>query len=281
MAQDGKPYTWNDAVLLMTLVYSSLDIQSEWGRFSTCKQPVHQWLLASFFLLLSFRLIHILGAQMTIDSAGEFMMNLRQKGTIPQLLLSMKWLFVMPAFSAWTIIGTKWLVEVWLSSSSCLPPSFFWFSVLWQGVSYCWILVHLGIGVVALLREWRIRQAEADLRSLEDPDTLERWGRISQNRTTSYLDVQSKTGLAASEINALKGVAVLPQSLNEGDQCGMEEECSICLVDFCPGDTVRRLPGCTHTFHRSCIDLWLLQNACCPLCKGEVKVASSNKKLEV
>merc|ERR1719148_500729 len=135
---------------------------------------------------------------------------------------------------------------------------------------------------MALLREWRIRQAEADLRSLEDPDTVDRWGNISQLRTTSYLDVQSRTGLSATEIKSLKGVSILPPSMSESDQCNLnEEECSICLADFVPGDTVRSLPGCSHTFHRSCLDLWLLQRACCPLCKCEVQVKRLPGELDV
>merc|ERR1719343_886639 len=36
-------------------------------------------------------------------------------------------------------------------------------------------------------------------------------------------------------------------------------ECSICLCEVQPGDSVRCLPSCGHTFHRACIDLWLLR----------------------
>jgi len=48
------------------------------------------------------------------------------------------------------------------------------------------------------------------------------------------------------------------------------EECSLCLLDFEVGDTVRHLP-CRHHFHQKCIDRWLIGGArrTCPLCKAD------------
>lgn len=44
--------------------------------------------------------------------------------------------------------------------------------------------------------------------------------------------------------------------------------CTI-LIDFVYISEARQLDGCGHTFHRSCIDLWLFRRADCPLCKTE------------
>ena len=44
-------------------------------------------------------------------------------------------------------------------------------------------------------------------------------------------------------------------------------ECSICLVDFAPGDECRKL-ACSHYFHRECIERWLDQRLRCPLCNS-------------
>lgn len=50
------------------------------------------------------------------------------------------------------------------------------------------------------------------------------------------------------------------------------ECCSICLESFKPGDSCRKLPDpCGHTFHESCIDLWLEMKTNCPLCKRSIK----------
>merc|ERR1719161_1921809 len=69
-----------------------------------------------------------------------------------------------------------------------------------------------------------------------------------------------KQGLSTADIKKL------PSSIHSG--CDME--CPICLSDVQDGDSVRTLPGCGHTFHRACIDLWVLRCADCPLCKCDV-----------
>ena len=61
-----------------------------------------------------------------------------------------------------------------------------------------------------------------------------------------------------------------------------DNECAVCLVSLKPGDVVREL-SCRHTFHKTCIDNWLLADTrraqqtvgleappslpTCPLCK--------------
>ncbi|GJN38096.1 hypothetical protein PR202_gb27108 [Eleusine coracana subsp. coracana] len=48
-------------------------------------------------------------------------------------------------------------------------------------------------------------------------------------------------------------------------RAGADAECAVCLGDLDEGQTVRRLPGCGHVFHRECIDVWLASNASCPV----------------
>jgi hypothetical protein len=54
---------------------------------------------------------------------------------------------------------------------------------------------------------------------------------------------------------------------------GVDVLCRICLQPFEIGETLRWLP-CTHRFHKSCVDHWLLrtqraQPRSCPLCKHD------------
>ena len=52
-------------------------------------------------------------------------------------------------------------------------------------------------------------------------------------------------------------------------------DCAVCLCEFSDHDKLRLLPKCSHAFHTECIDVWLLSNSTCPLCRGTL-MGSSN-----
>jgi hypothetical protein len=99
---------------------------------------------------------------------------------------------------------------------------------------------------------------------MESSDTLARWGQVSQLAGYTALANNPFGGLKPEEIKALPE---MPAELLQLDE---NSECSICLSGFCAHDEVRQLGTCGHTFHRSCIDLWLLRSEYCPLCKQSV-----------
>ncbi|KAF8394287.1 hypothetical protein HHK36_020493 [Tetracentron sinense] len=47
-------------------------------------------------------------------------------------------------------------------------------------------------------------------------------------------------------------------------------ECAVCLNEFLEEEKLRVLPNCTHAFHIDCIDIWLQNNANCPLCRSSI-----------
>eukprot|EP00735_Rhodelphis_limneticus_P006318 TRINITY_DN18708_c0_g1::TRINITY_DN18708_c0_g1_i1::g.20358::m.20358 TRINITY_DN18708_c0_g1::TRINITY_DN18708_c0_g1_i1::g.20358 ORF type:complete len:232 (+),score=15.26,sp/Q8BI21/RNF38_MOUSE/41.00/9e-16,zf-RING_2/PF13639.1/38,zf-RING_2/PF13639.1/1e+03,zf-RING_2/PF13639.1/2.3e+03,zf-RING_2/PF13639.1/1.2e-15,zf-C3HC4/PF00097.20/1.4e+02,zf-C3HC4/PF00097.20/1.9e+03,zf-C3HC4/PF00097.20/4.7e-07,zf-C3HC4_3/PF13920.1/6.4e+02,zf-C3HC4_3/PF13920.1/6.4e+02,zf-C3HC4_3/PF13920.1/2.9e+03,zf-C3HC4_3/PF13920.1/1e- len=47
------------------------------------------------------------------------------------------------------------------------------------------------------------------------------------------------------------------------------KQCMVCLMDYEEGDELRTLP-CFHSFHRDCVDKWLLSNRICPVCKTSI-----------
>jgi hypothetical protein len=254
--------SYNDVVLVISLLYLSIDLQNEWHEFATCKWPVHRWLLGSYVFIVAFRLTHALGSTHAATGSGDFLLNLRHKDALPRMLMSLTWLCVLPLFTAWTAIGTFWLYDSKKHSPKCLPMGMpLCFIITWQALSYAWILIHTTLGGVAWILERHVQRAEGNLRAVEDPDTLARWGQVSQLAGYTALVNNSLEGLRPDQIKQLPEIVATEAFLGE------EKECSICLTNLCPGDAVRQLGGCGHTFHRSCIDLWLLRRADCPLCK--------------
>ncbi|VVB07228.1 unnamed protein product [Arabis nemorensis] len=53
------------------------------------------------------------------------------------------------------------------------------------------------------------------------------------------------------------------------------QECSVCLNEFQDEEKLRVIPNCCHLFHIDCIDIWLQNNANCPLCRTRVSCDAS------
>ncbi|PAA64795.1 hypothetical protein BOX15_Mlig009217g1 [Macrostomum lignano] len=65
-------------------------------------------------------------------------------------------------------------------------------------------------------------------------------------------------------------ISHLPVRLfSEAAEQGKNYECVICMVDYVEGDRLRSLP-CTHTYHKDCIDDWLMRSFACPSCNQPV-----------
>ncbi|KAL3648789.1 hypothetical protein CASFOL_005192 [Castilleja foliolosa] len=47
-------------------------------------------------------------------------------------------------------------------------------------------------------------------------------------------------------------------------------ECAVCLNEFQEDENLRVIPNCAHVFHIDCIDVWLQNNANCPLCRTSI-----------
>jgi len=58
------------------------------------------------------------------------------------------------------------------------------------------------------------------------------------------------------------------------------EEDSICIIcrDEITVETAKRLPGCGHIMHKSCLREWLVQQQTCPTCRGDIVVMEARQK---
>ena len=55
--------------------------------------------------------------------------------------------------------------------------------------------------------------------------------------------------------------------------------CTVCLSEYHGEDVLRILPYCGHSFHVTCIDIWLQQHSTCPVCRISLREFPEKKRL--
>lgn len=261
MTRESVGLTCSDGILLFylfSLAHSSLDILYHGESFGQCQRPIHVWLLISYIALVGLRIPHYLRLYFSDfnepDVAGASLFS--WKG-VSKTVLMIVWFLLLPFFALWTVLGSFWLWEVLQHTPTCLPmgtdPRFI---IFWQVVCYTWVVIYTVCVVIAVMLRHRQQLSERNLREVETDDTRSRWGSMSTNWGIAPI-----VGLQPKEISLLPSFT--------GPACD-DIECSICLAPFHKGDSLRRLPICGHSFHQACIDLWLLRQNKCPLCKADV-----------
>lgn len=263
----AEHFSCNDAFFMFSLIYSCFTVQESREEYDTCQQPVHNWLATSYTTMVILRLTHLLGVVLDATSiSSTLLLSINQKGLALQVTAIFSWFVAFPFFLCTTIAGTIMVLEVQRFTPSCWPSQAHLVSALaWLIVSYTWLYVNARIGFHMCSIERRRRQATRDLAVVQDSDTRSRWGELSNQ--SDYL---SGEGLTPQVIASLPH-EVYASNRAGTNRCFHSGECSICISDFAIGDNVRQLPSCGHTFHRSCIDLWLLRCASCPLCKCSLR----------
>ena len=87
------------------------------------------------------------------------------------------------------------------------------------------------------------------------------YGSSSKATPKSIVDSLPVRKITAEQLDQLK-----KQKDNEG-----LAKCMVCLVEYEVDESVRTMP-CLHTFHKECIDKWLLERgSTCPICKFNIK----------
>jgi len=274
----------NDVALLGSLIFFCSDLLQNWHIFATCNQPIHKWLFGSCMIALVMRLVFLAcpPAPTTVsaprqrgDAFIDFMLENCLKGSTSRLLATLTWAVALPFLTLWTFVGTYWLGQVVRQTPQCTGSGIYlWFVGVWLLLCYYQIVVHAMIVLWALKMKRRIRNAEQNLRGVEDEEVLQRWGSVSSSSGRRMLaEARVPTGIACLSPAAIKTLPCTTVSESLGTR-----GCPICIGELLPGETVRSLPGCGHMFHRSCIDLWLVRQADCPLCKQQIAV--DLKKIE-
>jgi len=257
------------AVLLLSSLYLLLDFLGQWRSFKGCPRPIHKWMAGSYLMVFFSRLVVMAAMRYGDTRAMRAFATLREKSTWISRLAASWWIFLTPFLLIWSAMGTYWIWQVYKIAPRYLPGGLHLATMmLWQVLSYAWAFVYCLIGAMSCAAHWRMRNAERDFSTLQDDDMVQRWGQFGEFQARATLGSQGKKGLAANDIRALPGLMTLGSDV--GDFHCEGEDCPICLNAFERNEVVRRLPACGHTFHRSCVDVWLFRSAECPLCKQKV-----------
>ncbi|GFZ14633.1 hypothetical protein Acr_24g0008230 [Actinidia rufa] len=59
-----------------------------------------------------------------------------------------------------------------------------------------------------------------------------------------------------------------------------DAQCTVCLSEYDEEDILRILPYCGHSFHKTCIDKWLLQHSTCPVCRISLSMFPDKKPMQ-
>lgn len=91
-------------------------------------------------------------------------------------------------------------------------------------------------------------------------------GGYESNMYLSEMVGSVKRGLSQQGIDSIPTHIHTPHTppTKYADDC-----CAICLHEWTDGHELKTLP-CSHTFHNSCINRWLLEKKTCPICIEEI-----------
>ncbi|CAL0333162.1 unnamed protein product [Lupinus luteus] len=89
---------------------------------------------------------------------------------------------------------------------------------------------------------------------------------LPHNNTISTSDMGLK-----KELREMLPIIVYKESFSVKDT-----QCSVCLLEYQADDKLQQIPACGHTFHMSCIDLWLANHSTCPLCRLSLLICATS-----
>lgn len=91
----------------------------------------------------------------------------------------------------------------------------------------------------------------------------------TNNRDPRAIFVNNRRVNWAASESAIQGLEKVSVIVEEKDENGKSNECSICFEDFSNDNQASRMP-CSHLFHTRCIYGWLHTRNTCPLCRFEL-----------
>ncbi|KAI4339278.1 hypothetical protein MLD38_024238 [Melastoma candidum] len=109
--------------------------------------------------------------------------------------------------------------------------------------------------------------------------------RRRRSASSSAFPISSRTDLAIMErgLHGLEPVIISNFPTKKySDQffsCIEHSQCTVCLSEYHHEDILRILPNCGHSFHATCIDMWLQQHPTCPVCRVSLREHPEKRRL--
>jgi len=241
-----------------------IDQALQWRRIegACMTRPIHLWLLGAYaFAALCF-LSCVKVAQQCKSPEGDVgcVPQLPQRPEFSKSNLALATVLLPLCLFGWTGLGMYWLADVLGSETPCAQGdghesiTFVVTSVVVLGLeAFLCAVISRQASVIAE----SMARGSAAVMAIADADFVERWG-----APKPVLQEDLSRGLSPAQIDTLPCDVV----------SHVGESCVICLCPVALDERVRKLPGCSHNFHRCCVDQWLLRSATCPTCKAPVVV---------
>lgn len=109
--------------------------------------------------------------------------------------------------------------------------------------------------------------------------------RIHLNSSRRSFPIASRSDLSLLErgLHGVEPVVVanfpMKKFSDEYFAAAEDTQCAVCLAEYHGEDTLRILPYCGHSFHATCIDIWLHQHSTCPVCRVSLRELPERKRL--
>jgi hypothetical protein len=237
-----------------------IDQALQWRRFDAecMTKPIHMWLLGAYvFAMMCYMSCDTVTKQCKLATPDVSCVPQTSGKSGSKVALAFAAVLPMCLF-AWSGLGIYWLDDVLGSETPCVPNDGHQSTTF---VVTCLILLGLEAFLCAVIsgQAWAVSQSvargSAAVMAITDADFVQRWG-----VPKPILQEDLRRGLSPAQIDSLP--------CGQGSASG--ESCVICLCPVEWGERVRKLPSCSHSFHRCCVDQWLLRCASCPTCKAAV-----------
>ena len=83
------------------------------------------------------------------------------------------------------------------------------------------------------------------------------------------LELEENNGKVSKGLNP-NVIRAIPEKMWMTKHDSTDDQCSICFEKFERRQKIKTLKKCSHEYHSSCIDKWLIEQKKCPMCNEEV-----------